>query len=583
MWEWLFFWKRSNQPPQDPSAIPPEASAEPGTTATGPLHEKGTGNHEESPVVVRGRTWKNTGADPQGSPPQSAIQPALNIPDLIQRLRHKESTVRRSGAEVLGRLGPKAREAIPALLNAACDVDAGVRKAAAAALDQVDAGWPADPLAGAAVSNLVQVMKGRSSDIAQTASLLLGRLGRSAVPELARVLAEGVGDIHQVFVAKTLGHIGHEAAPAVPALARALTSEFTQVRQAAADALSAIGEPSEPAVPALVLLLGDWNAGVRRAAARAVARVGRAADLAVTALVQILADRDEEVREAAVEALSQVGSGSVPLLLEFLQIFDAPQLEAWLRQKVTAAEWYSKAAECLEQGGVVEINYRPDDPAIEAVMREPLKALRNLGWCFRQAVDDHLRLETAREAAIRVLGRIGPAACPTVPMLVETLADSNRRVRSAAARSLGQVGSSARTACPALVLSLADTSEPVRKDAAEALTRIDPDWASDPGVQGAVEALVGRLKQTDDAGQTAAKALVAIGPSSVPALVKALGSEDRILREASATTLGRIGTRAQAAIPALVLALKDDHGWVRQAAAQALQQIDPQGPRDQSE
>jgi HEAT repeat protein len=507
----------------------------------------------------------------------------LGIPDLIQRLRHNESTVRKATAEVLGRLGPKAREAIPALLRAACDIDAAVRRAAAAALDQIDSDWPTDPGATAAVPALIKEMGRRWPDISQAASLLLSRIGRAAVPELARALADGASDRRQVFVAQTLGRIGPDAAPAVAALAQALTSESAPVRRAAAEALAAIGPASEPAVPKLILLLADWNPGVRQAAARSLAQVGRAAELAVTALIQLLADRDDEVREAAIEALAHVGPGSVPVLQEFLHILDSRHLQEWLRQKVTAAEWYTNVAEHVAQGGAVQISYRRGDPVIEDIQREPLKALRNLSWCFQQAVEDHLLMETAREAAVRALGKIGPMAGAAVPILMELLRDNKGRVRSAAARSLGQVGSSARAACPALVRSLADNSEPVRKAVAEALTHIDPDWASGSGMESAVEDLVEQLKQTGDAGQTAAEALVLIGSSSVPALVKALGVGDRILREAAAATLGRIGVEARAAIPALVRALQDGHGWVREAAALALAKIDPQGLRDRGE
>jgi HEAT repeat protein len=583
MWEWFFFWKRAGKPSASQSASVPKASAEPLESAPHPPREQGATKPEAEPVLVRGGGWKNTATDPEGSPPQPEPQPALGIPDLIQLLRDKEPQVRMRTLELLARLGPKARAAIPALLVTACDVDATVRKAAAGLLNQVDPGWPTNPNVSGAVGDLIKEMGRRSSDIAQTASLLLSRIGPSAVGELAQALAEGANDIRQVFVAQTLARIGPPAAPAVPALALALTSEFAHVRQAAAEALTAIGQASEPAVPALILALADWNPGVRQAAARSLARVGRAAELAVAGLIQLLADRDEAVREAAIEAHAQVGPGSVPLLQELLQILDSRQLEEWLRQKVTAADLCTNVGEHLAEGGVVRIACRSDDPALVHIQREPLKALRNLSWCFQQAVEDHLRMETTREAAVKALGKIGPAACVAVPTLVEALADKKGRIRSAAARSLGQVGQSARAACVALVRALADSSEGVRKAAVEALAKIDPDWASNCEVQGVVEALAEQLKQSTDARQAAVEAFVVIGSPSVPVLVQALASEDRVLREAAATTLGRIGAAAQAATPALVRALQDGHGWVSEAAAQALQKIDPQGLRDRTE
>jgi HEAT repeat protein len=57
-------------------------------------------------------------------------------------------------------------------------------------------------------------------------------------------------------------------------------------------------------------------------------------------------------------------------------------------------------------------------------------------------------------------------------------------------------------------------------------------------------------------------------------LAEALASGDRVLREAAATALGRIGPGARAAIPALVKATRDSHGWVREAALQALRKIE---------
>jgi HEAT repeat protein len=64
-------------------------------------------------------------------------------------------------------------------------------------------------------------------------------------------------------------------------------------------------------------------------------------------------------------------------------------------------------------------------------------------------VEDHLRQETARESAVKTLGKIG--ATDAVPVQTEALADKNPQLRLATAHVLRRVGSAARIALPALV------------------------------------------------------------------------------------------------------------------------------------
>ena len=504
MFEWLRFWKRSPDRPAPPRAARPRPADDPST---------------------------------------ASLPPDLRGP--VARLAHNETWVRRNAAEELSRLGPAARPAVPALVRAAVDVEEPVRKSAASALEKIDPDWPAGPEAEHAAPALVKALGSRFTDVWQTASFLLGRIGRPAIPPLLDALADRWQDTRQAVVARTLGRIGPAAAAAVPALADELTSEHAHVREAAAEALAQIGPAAEPAVPALVRLLTDRPPASRQAAALALAKVGRSAPATVVALVQLLPDRADEVREAAVEALARLGPDAVACLVELLRAGDGKGMEEWMRAKASALD---------------------------------LKGLTGAGWCFAHAVAEHLRLETARESAVRVLGQIGPDAAAAVGVLAEALCDRNRRVRLAAVRALGAIGPAARPALPAVVKALAEP-DPVRRAAAEALPRIDPNWAGSPELADAVAALAADLKRTGEIGQGAADALVAVGPASVPALVRALASDDRIEREAAATTLGRLGPAARDAVPALRGALQDAHSWVRDAAARALRAIDPEaGP-----
>ncbi len=65
------------------------------------------------------------------------------------------------------------------------------------------------------------------------------------------------------------------------------------------------------------------------------------------------------------------------------------------------------------------------------------------------------------------------------------------------------------------------------------------------------------------------------GSALVPALIKALGDKDEIVRTATAYALGEIGPATKTVVLALVKALSDKHEYVREAAAGALGRISP--------
>jgi HEAT repeat protein len=78
---------------------------------------------------------------------------------------------------------------------------------------------------------------------------------------------------------------------------------------------------------------------------------------------------------------------------------------------------------------------------------------------------------TEQDAASDALGRIGPAA---VPSLIETLKSPDPAVRLKAIEVLGRMGSAAEPAVPDLIRLLEDTDPEVRKAAARTLGRIGP-------------------------------------------------------------------------------------------------------------
>jgi HEAT repeat protein len=78
---------------------------------------------------------------------------------------------------------------------------------------------------------------------------------------------------------------------------------------------------------------------------------------------------------------------------------------------------------------------------------------------------------TEQDAASDALGRIGPAA---IPSLIETLKSPDAAVRLKGVEVLGRMGSAAEPAVPDLVRLLDDADPEVRKAAARTLGRIGP-------------------------------------------------------------------------------------------------------------
>src|SRR5215471_2013797 len=137
---------------------------------------------------------------------------AIVVPSLIPLLKDRDHRLRSGAAYALGRIGPPARDAVPAL------------KAA-----------------------LQNALKDEAND------------------EPARMF--------RYHIARALGKLGPEARSAVTPLAELLKDRDAYVRSAAGEALGLIGPGARAAVPALTRALEDGEAAVRLEAAQALWRI----------------------------------------------------------------------------------------------------------------------------------------------------------------------------------------------------------------------------------------------------------------------------------------------------------------------
>ncbi|AGA92417.1 HEAT repeat-containing protein (plasmid) [Thioflavicoccus mobilis 8321] len=169
------------------------------------------------------------------------------VPILITALGHEEWIVRERAAEALGKVGPAASEAIPALIAALRRNyrDFGMIKKIAEALGEIG------PAASEAVSDLIVAIRDLSQGIGdpgweiskgearEQLSDALGKIGPAAVPALMTALRDDEDEVRE-SAAGALGEIGPAASEAIPALNEAVQDTKSFVRESAARALMQI-------------------------------------------------------------------------------------------------------------------------------------------------------------------------------------------------------------------------------------------------------------------------------------------------------------------------------------------------------
>jgi HEAT repeat protein len=167
--------------------------------------------------------------------------------------------------------------------------------------------------------------------------------------------------------------------------------------------------------------------------------------------------------------------------------------------------------------------------ATDALASGANEALPVCTWLLRHAPEAQVRAR-----AVNALQRMGKAAVPAGPDLVQALSDGDPLVRSAAARVIGDLAPDEPGAVPVLV-GLFPDREAIRA--------------------------VGEFKQT--------------GAPAVPPLIELLGHEDPAVRRQAVRALGRIGTPALEALPRLLeLTARDPEPAVREFAAAVLGEFD---------
>jgi HEAT repeat protein len=535
---------------------------------------------------------------------------------------------RRSTAQALAELGPRAKEALPAVTQAVDDDDQTVRNAAQIALLRIGSASSRGPVALvqgltsdtkrhdafltltqlptfdlAVVKALMDLQRGTESEAAASADLLMCTKNLDQ-PEICAYLLRCFTDPHPRVRARSVIY-----AQRVPSLEKEIPRQLAKaaghrdaiVRLDAVKSLYSSYSRTPIAKVAFATALQDQDQTIRICAAMALAsRPDRQPEL-LPILTSGLNNKDPQVQMWAVEGVRmfrEATHGVVPLYRQWLLGNDPAQVQLAAAGLLAAGPAAKEALGDIisvlpRQQGEVRLNLLrtlgrlgPDAKSAIPVLqrlcndakdKERLEILHT--WLeiapdssevlspllnLLQHTDPH-----TRAMAVRFVGKHKKLPPEALQRLAAALKDSNFRVREAAAQSLGKLGPAAQSVIPELVAALGQPYNGTNYVA----------WALKQQGPPAIPALQEALQHADNRVQLEAALLLlpVDGPPPDPLAVKTL---TQLARSATSLTRMRalahlvvVDTEGNIAAPIYVEALQAEEPGVRSAAFQGLRQL----------
>ncbi len=376
----------------------------------------------------------------------------------------------------------------------------------------------------------------------------------------------------------------------------------------------------ESAIPLLIECLRDSNPGVRSKAIDALGQVGPTAR---QALADACKHEDARIRSGAIYAMGPVNERLYerqfqprddeylfPLIVQGLRDKDAmvrknaarclPELHVGAKKKTEALKSLMKAlddpdadvrgwsARSIGRLADTQGNRELFESAVKRISRllqekdrdtrlAALIGLHGLTRATEKAVPAIASALQDEDEAVRSnvysdLSHAGPAKALGIPFLVKAFDDNNKENRFHVLHTLRSLGPLPESVAPLLITALKDESPEVRGVAVMALG----DMARPP--QKAIPILRDMLKNGSARMKVSvAWAIYKTGDKPgifLPPLVSGLQDDDPIVRETSASTLGKMGSIAKSTVPLLEqVARNDSDEKVRIIAKSALLHI----------
>lgn len=515
---------------------------------------------------------------------QLAADDTLSTDKLIKQVVGSDTNAAIKAIDELGRLGPKAKPAVGALISALNSKDLGVR-------------WHAIRTLGA-----------------------IGKEAAAAVPSLEKGLTDNEPFV-RAYSAYALGQIGTASDEAIKQLAKNAFDTEALVRRASLRAMRQLDPPETLVLQVVERVLKEGNLDVIMAAMQTLAEEGKTAVPRIRKALQQYLARDPATLEE--------DSGKLPYFASMVLASIGPDAAAAVPELTEIVKWAKKDPDVRMQAllalGQIGEASKPAVPVILEALKNDrfehvryaaayalgiLKAGGEAQQVFRKALegDDEMMRTISAWALARSNPRDKELVNRAVRLIIEAFKSDDVNVRRAAARAAAEFDIPPEIAGPALVEALKDEDETVKANAISALAAMGPkvlDHIDDAlankelrhyallliGKMGseaaaAVPDLTAIVKQGADPEDEEAVeflretqlALGQIGPAAVQAvraLVGSLSIDNDGVQASACYALGKIGPSAVPAVPALQKAAKSNRPLVKLAALRALLEIRP--------
>jgi len=295
----------------------------------------------------------------------------------------------------------------------------------------------------------------------------LAQIGEAATPEILRAVERENPDAltAEHWSVKCLTSLG---APAVPALAKSLSSPSRSVRLVAVRTLGGIGEDAVGAEQALLEVLGDGDPRVRALALGALASAKTPPKILAPRVEAALKDPAPAVRRAALQIVPSLEDARAPLAPAIVHTFKDADVDVRIAAVAAFASAEGDAAKRLPTLAAL---LEDTDAGVRRAAVASLAALGEKGADAAPRLIPLLRNDSERGFALEALKKF---KMRSVPPLIDMLEIHDDAVRIFACEQLGGVGPDARQAVPALQGLLHDAQDNVRAGAQKALEKIDP-------------------------------------------------------------------------------------------------------------
>ena len=327
------------------------------------------------------------------------------VPELAKLLktaqREEKGLIVHVVAEIARQVGPRAKEAVPALCEALSLSDKAAASAAARAL---------------------------------------GAIGPDAVPELVKALKAVEDQPQALYPVRALAYMGSKGKDGVPAvLATLKTTIDAQVRMACIESLGAAGAAGKVAVAELLNIAEtDQKASYYKATLiMTLGNIGPDAKAAVPFLLTTMKEaREPHFRIHAMEALTRIDPGSKELAGSFAKMIENPDLPRVMileglakggplgKELLKAIEEFlrDKDSRVRLQAAAVLAKTKPNHPAVVSILIESTQE----------------RDPKMRRLAVEVIGNVRPDDEAVLEALNQRLEDNDPEVRKAVAAALAK-------------------------------------------------------------------------------------------------------------------------------------------------